>query len=531
MVLLVLDEAANIPGTILPSIRHLLRVFTLQPLWTLFLSTYNSIPKLQPALKEDPSARIRRRQFERHEPFVGLQLDIELDKRFGDQELAKEELSKPLGSFATPDHLTLFGRPLWRIHSQSPLETLCSFVEMKLLGGTVVFDFNNQNHVFAVLSFRILLDPCINCEESTKLVTESVNSHLRLVIGMDQEASSFRTISPSEPIVAHVAASLLMGGGYTLTSCQGRDPTLVWSRSITILSHLLARGVVDKGLKGELLARILVILTRDFMFSKSPGWDPVTFNWSQSFRALDFLASLIHPSYHSILFDFLPMTTPTRSTKHELTDVKDFKTTFNNARMNMNHFTSTETHLLPENVPELLWELMRQCAGLQLSGTQPAWDLLIPMYLGPEMEPFDPNYLSAIAIQVKNTKRKNKLRLGAFETAYFRELQQPVITILIDFGVSSDDLPKCLYASGSMQKGTACWGMQLQGSGSGVWNVLGNMNLDAACKELRSVFSAPEQDDSLHFELCNLNNRFNRHTRSERFIGCFANEDSDADAN
>lgn len=183
---------------------------------------------------------------------------------------------------------------------------------MKLLGGTIAFDPQNRNHVFAVLSSRVCLDPCSNCDESTALIAEAVNSHLRLVVAMDQEASCFRITSPTEPIVAHTAASLLIGGGNL--PCQ-RNASYIWSSCISTLSNLLNRGIVDKGLKGELYARILFIVTRDLMLLHTGTLGPNVINWSGPYSLINndinnesILLSLFSDSLWSVIIPPTPLT-------------------------------------------------------------------------------------------------------------------------------------------------------------------------------------------------------------------------------
>ncbi|RPB25936.1 hypothetical protein L211DRAFT_66099 [Terfezia boudieri ATCC MYA-4762] len=118
LLLIAFDEAANIPQAALASIRRLLRSFTGQPLWALFLSTYNSIPKLQSARKDDPSARIRSKEFLRHEPFLGLQLDLELNRRFGDHVMCQQDKGVPFLAKWIANH------PEHCHHPELPVHTL-----------------------------------------------------------------------------------------------------------------------------------------------------------------------------------------------------------------------------------------------------------------------------------------------------------------------------------------------------------------------------------------------------------------------
>ena len=58
LILLVFDEASNMSPTIIASIRRVFRALRSMPVWGIFLSTFNSIPQLQPDIHSDPSGRI-----------------------------------------------------------------------------------------------------------------------------------------------------------------------------------------------------------------------------------------------------------------------------------------------------------------------------------------------------------------------------------------------------------------------------------------------------------------------------------------
>lgn len=64
---------------------------------------------------------------------------------------------------------------------------------------------------------------------------------------MDPDLGVLDTFKPSEPILAKAAMEHSCGGGN-------------WKRSIrSLTSELLEKGLVEKGLKGELFARLLLL--------------------------------------------------------------------------------------------------------------------------------------------------------------------------------------------------------------------------------------------------------------------------------
>src|SRR5438046_442333 len=116
----------------------------------------------------------------------------------------------------------------------------------KLIGGRKPANFMPQgsDQVFAALSFRLSLDVCLENPITLPLIRKAVNSHLRVVVSMNQPGAP-NTFTPSEPVLAKAAMELL---------CYEKN----WSNSIgTFARHLLQRGVIEKGLRGELYSRLM----------------------------------------------------------------------------------------------------------------------------------------------------------------------------------------------------------------------------------------------------------------------------------
>ena len=70
--------------------------------------------------------------------------------------------------------------------------------------------------------------------------------------------------------------------------------------------------------------------------------------------------------------------------------------------MNFNHFVPTGKFLTPDVLPELLHDLLRRSAGMQLAFGQPLYDIMIPIYFDDSAKAFDESECGVILIQVKN---------------------------------------------------------------------------------------------------------------------------------
>ena len=327
LLVVVFDEASALlkrddSGSFDPGLYHALNriINCLQelPIWFFFLSTDPQLRIILPAddiphpvkYVADPSCRfpadIYRPPLEYHPPFLAFQVNVE-DRRRMRYEM-QDELAICLDDFAAPEHMAKFGRPLW--HKFNPTD-MNQLAKLKLVGGNLSTDVGmaqaynpkDVNHVFAALSFRLSLDPSLLHPRALPLVRTAVNSFMRVVISMDHETGVMTTIAPSEPVVAKAAMEFL---------CENANN---WLASIqTLATELLQEGMVEKGLKGELYARLVLTLARDCVWKVQSCQTP-------TFTVDQFLTGLYADDHHS-LFQSIPA---------ELL----------HARMNFNHFVPT----------------------------------------------------------------------------------------------------------------------------------------------------------------------------------------------
>jgi hypothetical protein len=136
-----------------------------------------------PSQEHDGSARIVDEGLQREQPFSSFVLDIECNARI--RQSPEKELNKEISQFATVDHMTMFGRPLWRLYAEQPYKKLHDFVYMKMLGGNVRFSASNVHHAFTAVASRVCIDLCLNTEKSLQFTRETVDNHLRVLMGVD----------------------------------------------------------------------------------------------------------------------------------------------------------------------------------------------------------------------------------------------------------------------------------------------------------------------------------------------------------
>jgi hypothetical protein len=190
------------------------------------------------------------------EPFLALPLDVVASKALKTDYDA--ELDRPMSEFATAKHMSMFGRPLW--HAYPDVNDLRYCVRKKILCADT-FNVSNKNQVFAALASRLCLEVSMDHKEAFEFSSEAVNSHLRMALSIHPLYIS--TTTPSEPVVSAVVASMLCASEVSVKR------TMNWYGSIrTLSSQLFSRGLVDKGHKGELFARLLCVLAHDLHLTR-----------------------------------------------------------------------------------------------------------------------------------------------------------------------------------------------------------------------------------------------------------------------
>jgi hypothetical protein len=267
----------------------LLRLLSHQPktvtMWYVFLGTKSSVSYFTPAVADCVSSIFAHVLISHCRIIVvSLRLGNELRKLLApyialdfDQNVSKDqsEVTATIGEFQSLEHLAGYGRPMYAVFilcggcrllhirwkALLPDEKTGDLVRTASLKLTdaVGFDPKNKDHVFAVLSQRVCIEPVLVGSEAIGLADRSVAHHMRFITGISDDRRIFYTYSPSEPI-------LVLGAVNNLYNT--RDAKRFGQVLDTLSNHLCSAGLVEKGLTGELAARILLILARDFAAPK-----------------------------------------------------------------------------------------------------------------------------------------------------------------------------------------------------------------------------------------------------------------------
>jgi hypothetical protein len=367
-------------------------------LWFFILSTESQVEKLLPPDQVDEDNRDASSRealgtnlkvpLKIFPPFLALQLDVEDRRLMMFEKSREEELSKAMTEFSTLQHMRIFGRPLWFAYTDP--DKMMQVAAKKLIGGKEgPYDPGSVDQAFAMLSFRISLDLCLENPRSLALAQTAVNYHMRVLIAIHQDIEALDTFTPSEPVLSEAAIRYLCEPktrGKTRSEesdkYEGNMHKMKWSASIrTITQKLLQGGLIAKGTKGELYSRLILILARDCVHLDSGLYLKPT----SPFTVREFLMALYSDDYHESICAIEPRML--------------------NALMNFTHFTTTDENLHLDNTAELCHDLLRRSAALQLAPNQPLYDHLIPIYFGTAEEVFEPSKCGVIVVQVKNKEK------------------------------------------------------------------------------------------------------------------------------
>ena len=339
---------------ILDCLRKVIRLLSEKPIWAFVLSTKTPLASTTPAASAETSLRLSERKLKHVAPFYTFTFDLEANRNFKVDR--RKQLEKPLDVFSTKEHMISFGRPLWNIYRNSPYSDIRELALIKLLGGVHrgVYSPEDRNHVLAMLSVRVCLDPCLQTSRAIQMVSSAIDSHLRVSVQMNSDYGLMKTASPPEPTLAEAAAFGLRA------KHRGCDP---WVLTLEVLyMELFSGGIVDKGTVGELGTRVLLIMARDRLFNSVAGnHGPI---YANHFKVSEFLGSLFQPRYLVLLG---------LQSAHNLLA----------GRMNFTHFACSGRHARSAEMRGLLHILLMTQAALQGCHDQGFWDLLIPVYFGP----------------------------------------------------------------------------------------------------------------------------------------------------
>ncbi|KAG6808805.1 hypothetical protein H0H92_002835 [Tricholoma furcatifolium] len=402
------EQGADNSRTAYQCLCKALNYFTGSPVFALFLSTYSRLSDFSPSQRHFWSSRGTTRTGpgeSLNAPFVELPFDVFRDAESSSKLVEEDKYS--VAEVCKLDFMARFGRPLFWTHMMhsSPDVTMDMAMQklvLKLEDNQPLPYQVEKSDLLPLIAIRVDLTFESNRDEAIYLESLMVASSMRTVYSVPEHRQYLRGGYPSEPFLAEAAArnlfSQMRGNAESWHSVREAYRTNVPDA----ISKWLACGLVGKGERGELVARMLVTLAHDMAvinlngndFDSTPPSLPPSF--SQPVSVVDFLSSLLSRDHLKKVLEARPDNMESGST---------LKDAFKDACVHFTHFVRGEDDYILTDQACMIF----MCRGAAMQGYNelPTTDLVIPVVMD-KSKPLDRDNMSVIFIQVKNRVSKKK---------------------------------------------------------------------------------------------------------------------------
>ncbi|KAG6839001.1 hypothetical protein C0991_006661, partial [Blastosporella zonata] len=368
----------------LPALHRMVKAGEEDNIWYIYMDTNSGVQYTLPRRGERASSSRLRDAFSPLPPFPYFAFDVMAGNA--------QKPSTPHGALNLA-YLKHFGRPVsvFILHTSRVLtkeivqywstlraEDVLPAAKLKLIG-TESFNHGKTEQVFAILSSRLLLELGIT-DAANRLAMTAVSGHMRILTGVTSAEEIMNTCSPSEPMLAIAAASLLVA-----------SPSSYKAAINLLVKELILKGLVlECGRQGELLARILLMMARDFAIlpdSETEARSFVSANHVTTVTLDKFLTTLLGNELG------LKQQSPAKTTRDGLLEWAK------NHKLNFTHFLQVN-----DNIHELTPEFLEYCwnrgIALTCAYNQPLFDILIVTYHG-DLTQIERSKFGLLVIQVK----------------------------------------------------------------------------------------------------------------------------------
>ncbi|GJE95218.1 hypothetical protein PsYK624_113990 [Phanerochaete sordida] len=405
------------------------------PYFILTLSTHSRLDKHAPARRH-------------HNPRRGGSLDAIHQAPWTELPFDCHPNDKPLYTHgeltidgaAKPSFMARFGRPMFfsRLEALQSIELAAEEVEESLvqLAFLKVTGYspaglrrelsspgsNMQSRyqlTLAIAAIRVLLEFDISREPARDLAQDLVARHMLIVFGVPEHREYMRMGAPSEPLLAHVAAHVM--NEHTQIDVVGA------------LASAMKAGQIDKGQRGELVGRLLMILAHDkaarmcHSVRTSAAGQSQAINWSEKVPVLTFLQALFAEEHHATIAGCTP-----DNIRSSLVTLEE---AFRGAFVRFSHFVRLGQNNMID--PHVGAAALARGMAFHCNHTQPEYDIVIPVLMPSKDSDADPmihaDNVTFIIVQVKSRSQSTHVEVEA--KRYMLPRPQPYIVISMQLGV------------------------------------------------------------------------------------------------
>jgi hypothetical protein len=284
------------------------------------------------------------------------------------------------------------------------------FAKMKLLNGPISLANKDQTGPgsLACLSVRFALEFDLADGDARGVARDHIERHMRLCVAVTTGLETLFTVAGSEPLLAEAASQLL---------------DLTKKRPVRLLANNSGLNCIDRGLRGELVAALLIMQARDASSARS-----------RSVFVTDFIKALLPDDGYKELQSSRP------PHSQDLDDTRTFEEIFKGYAMWFNHVIRIRNSNMI-NVRSL-WKFITRGAMVMCANNQRGVDIVLPI-CGPSGKLSHRN-VTAILVQVKNDvtyKGFDKTLFDAmdpFRTGLFSDGDSALPVIRMVFALASD---------------------------------------------------------------------------------------------
>ncbi|KAF8601771.1 hypothetical protein BDV93DRAFT_524526 [Ceratobasidium sp. AG-I] len=365
-------------------------------LFALFLSTRSLDSVLPPPNDIWASSRIRNSLTRAVQaPFIELPFD-----QYKDKYLLYED-QHTLAEVSEISFMVRFGRPLWWTRFENGDKDVQSqmieFARMKL-AGHISDESIPAEAQLAVLRVRIGLSLSRAREAARTAENRMVEGHMLLASAVPPHREYVYVGAPSEPIPAEAAAQLM----HLNESMHGMP---------VILTRWCDNGLIPKGDRGELVARLLLTKAHDWAIEgQYPLPAPNIPFYCKPVPLPIFLKGLLGEANAKLVLDATP--------DNLASDIKLVDSALGKAKVNFTHWCKAEDDSVITQ--EAAWVALGRHVAWQCHDQQKTVDLVIPLMLGDDDgKKLGRHQVSAILVQIENRSKRGKGHLDAQKLGFF----------------------------------------------------------------------------------------------------------------
>ena len=318
------------------------------------------------------------------------------------------------------------GRPHWgalakqivNVTSAISINDIMELARVKLLGGREKLTDQGEPSIgeaMAVLGVRACVDVVPQCQLSNLLVAQ----HMRTLYFVSADRESMVTGYFSEPVLVQAAAQLTNETSSEVPSASNR-----WNMLLKVLLGSLKNGTVDAGFRGELVARVLLLLAWDKCCISMLRQNETILSTGIFLRAVllvDFLGTLLN-----------------LESEIETNLNENFRGSNSKAWVRCSHFVKIDY----SPTTDQLFQLFKRGAAAVTKELERGVDLVIPIVFADHYQSrIDKSAISCIFVQVKNPKNRDGAYTGSATTSLTDKAvgikldgRRPFLSLYMSFG-------------------------------------------------------------------------------------------------